>query len=1114
LQPRRDRHIFPTTWLTDRIFKEVFIMGRSLRAIMLCLASLAVMATNAFPMEGRLLRHPDIHGNKIVFTYENDLWLLPSEWESARRITSHPGWEGRAKFSPDGTMIGFTANYDGGWDVYSMPAGGGEPVRHTYHPEGSFFIDWSPDGRYLLFRSNREDATGRYQHLYRVPLEGGSPERLPVDAVRYAAYSPDGARLAYNRESSDAMNWKGYKGGAQQDIWITDLKGKYFEKITDWKGYDNFPMWHERGIYFNSDREDGRMNLYLYDPGTKRLVRKTHHTDWDVSEPSLGGDRIVYASGGTLWIFDTRDDSTRKLEIDLPTDRWRVRSDYVDPTASMQSVSLSSKGDSAVVEARGDLYLVDREEEKEVNLTGTPGSREIYPALSPDGKWIAFFSDRSGEYELYIMEPHPGAEWVELTHGSRTYYYAPAWSPDSKKLVYGDKDYNIFTVDTGTRAVRHIERSMYQKDNEIFWQYRDYCWSPDSKWIAYSLVQENLNSSLFLYELASGKSMRLTDAMFDDFSPSFDPSGEHLFFLSLRHFSPLLDPFMDNNVNVDMTGIYLFQLQPGRKPPFEEKWGKGKEKEADAGEKKAEKATTPEIVQDGIGKRLFVVPVEPGTYRDLRAAEGKLYYLSRESFGFPTWEEFVSPESTTEYTIMSYDLVEKETKYILDGIGWYSLSGDAGKVAYRSRSLFGVADAAEGGSVGDGTLSLSSLEQRVDVQEEYRQMFTETWRQLRDFFYDPEMHGRDWEAIRAKYEPLLPYIGNKGDLNYILGEMTGELTASHEYIFGGPSGYEFDAVDVGLLGADLVPDRNADAYQFVHILPGEGWDEELRNPLRRPDIEIAEGFYLFAIDGVRVHANEDYLAHLVGKGGREVTLSVGKSRDPSKAVDYRVKTLTGDRQLRYEEWVQANRTKVEEATGGRVSYMHLADMDERGIQQFERDFRALRYADGLIIDVRENGGGFVSWFLIDKLERKLPYFSATRDFRPMRYPHAVHEGPTVVICNGGTGSDGEIFTQHFKDLGLGRVIGTPTWGGLIGIINMIPLVDGTMVTQPNVGFYSRRGEWIIENDGAQPDILLENDPASVLAGRDPQLEKAIEVITAELEKNPPTEPTRPPYPRK
>lgn len=1097
-------------------------MGRSMLSIVLCFAALTALTRNAFPMEGRLLRHADIHGNTIVFTYENDLWLVSSEWESARRITSHPGWEGRAKFSPDGTMLGFTANYDGGWDVYAMPVAGGEPVRLTYHPAGSFFIDWSPDGRYLLFRSNMADPTGRYHHLYRVPLEGGYPERLPVDAVRYASFSPDGSRLAYNRESSDAMNWKGYKGGAQQDIWITDMTGNHFERITDWKGYDNFPMWHAKGIYFASDREDGRMNLYLYDPDTKRALRKTFHTDWDVSEPSLGGDRIVYSSGGWLWIFDTRDDSTRKIQIDIPSDRWRVRNNYIDPTASMRSISLSPEGDSAVVEARGDLYLIDREEEKELNLTETPGSREIHPAFSPDGGWIAFFSDRTGEYELYIMEPQDGAEWVQLTHDSRTYYYEPVWSPDSKKLVFGDKDYNIFYAETDKKTVRHVDRSLYQKDNEIFWQYRDYCWSPDSKWIAYSLVQENMNSALFLYELAAGKSTRLTDGLFDDYSPSFDPSGENLFFLSRRHFTPLLDPFMDNNVNVDMTGIYLFQLQTGKKPPFEEKWGKGKkEGEEDEGEGKDEKSgggteekKIPRLELDGIGERLFVVPLEPGTYKDLRAGEGKLFYLSRDDFGFPSWQEFVSPESVTEYCIMSYDLEEEEEKYILDGVGQFTLSGDGSTIAYRSGSLFGVTDAAEGGSVGDGAISLSPLEQRIDVHTEYRQMFMETWRQMRDFFYDPDMHGRQWEAIREKYEPLLPYVGNKGDLNYILGEMIGELTASHEYIFGGPSGYEFDRVNVGLLGADLVPDREADAYRFAHILPGEGWDEELENPLRRPDIDVAEGDYLFAVDAARVHANENYLSHLVGKGGKEVRLSIGKSRDPSKAVEYRVKTLTDDRSLRYYEWVTANRKKVEEATGGRVAYMHLTDMDEEGIQQFERDWRAMRYAEGLVIDVRENGGGFVSWFLIDKLERRLPYFTATRDFEPMRYPHSVHHGPRVVLCDAGTGSDGEIFTQHVKDAGLGTVIGMPTWGGLIGIINIIPLVDGTMVTQPNVGFYHRRGEWIVENEGAQPDIRLENDPASVVAGRDPQLEKAIELIMAELEKNPPTEPARPPYPRK
>ncbi len=1082
-------------------------MCRSFPNTMLVLLGSLLFTPPLGGMEGRLFMYPDIHGDAIVFTYENDLWIADGEEEPARRLTSHTGWEGRAKFSPDGSQIAFTANYDGGWDMYVMPAVGGEPRRLTWHPAGNFLIDWSRDGRRLLFRSRRRDATGSYSQLYSVSVEGGYPRQLPVDRVRYACESPDGTQLVFNRFASDAMNWKGYRGGRQQDLWVTDLSGKNFERITHWEGFDNHPMWHERGIYFTSDREDGRLSLYWYDPAGRSISRKTRETVWDVQYPSMGGDRIVYVKSGRLHVFDITGESSRRLEITVPSDRAWMRPSYIDPTDYIESVTLTAGGDTAVVEARGDIYLLDREDDRVVNLTETPGSREIHLAPSPDGRWIAFFSDRTGEYELYITEPRPGSEWIPLTRNSSTYYYELEWSPDSEKILFGDKDLRIFFVDIEDREPILVDRSIYQKDNEIFWRYRDYTWSPDSKWVAYSLVDENLNSSLFLYEIESGEHTRLTDWTYDDYSPAFDPSGKHLFFLSRRNFEPLLDPFMDNNVNVNTAGIYLFQLQAGRKPPFEDGWEAGEEDGGAEGE-------VPALELVGIGGRLFRVPVPFGTYSDLRAGGQSIFYLARDDWGFPSLEEFLRPGSVTTYRLMCYDPAGEEETTVIGGIGRYVLSPDGGMASYRIGDIFGVVDTGTESGAGEGMIILSPVSQRVDVLEEYRQMFLESWRLLRDFFYDPAMHGKDWEAIREKYEDLIPSVGNKDDLNWILGEMTGELTASHEYIFGGPEGSSFDRVRVGLLGADLVPDEEADAYRFEHIFEGVPWEDGLEAPLDREDIHIEEGYYLFAVDGERIHAGENYLSRLVDKAGQEVRILVGERPDVSKATEYTVRTIADDGELRYREWIEGNRRTVEERSGGHICYLHLTDMDEEGIAQFERDFRAYRHCGGLVIDVRENGGGFVSWFIIDKLERVLLYFTRTRDFVPMRYPHGVHQGPKVVICNGGTGSDGEIFTQHFKDLGLGTVIGTPTWGGLIGIINMIPLVDGTLITQPNVGFFNAASQWIIENEGARPDVLVENDPASVLAGRDPQLERAIELIMEKLESEPPVSVGHPAYPVK
>lgn len=1052
-------------------------------------------------MEGRLMRYPDIHGDKIVFTYEDDLWLVSSKGGVATRITSHPGRELLAKFSPDGNWIAFTGNYDGGTDVYLIPVGGGEPKRLSYHPGADYVVDWTPDGKFVLFRSRREDPTGRYSYLYKVSIKGGYPEKLNLDKVRYASFSPDGKRVALNRYTSDRMNWKGYRGGAQQDIWIADIEKGTFEKVTKWQGYDIFPMWYQDRVYFASDRQDGRMNLYYYSLRNKKITRCTFYKDWDVEFPSIGGDKIVYGCQGYLWTYDIKTGDYNKLPIQIPSDRWRTRATYIDPSEFAQEITLSQKGDTAVVQARGDVYILDTEEGTAVNITNTSGSREIYPTLSPDGKWVAFYSDKTGEYELYITKPKPGGKWIQLTKDSHTYYYHPVWAPDSKKLVFGDKDFKLYYVDIVKRKFVTVDHCLYQKDNEIYWEISEYDWSPDSKWIVYSKVEENMNSSIFLYNIETKKITRITDDRYDDHCPAFDKNGQYLYFLSLRNFEPELDPFMDNNINANMSKVMLVQLQAGREPPFEES-------------EETTKTKSSEIDLKGIQKRIFPVPVKPGTYKSLQASKDKIFFLSKKRFGFPGWEEFIHPKAVKSYTLKSFDIKKRKTSTIIEGIGYYNLSYNGKKAAYRSGKTFGVIPTKKKGSVGDGKLKWGGVQQKVNTLKEYSQMFAEVWRQIRDFFYDPELHGKDWKAIQEKYEPLIKYVGNHSDLNYLMGQMIGELIASHEYIFGGPSDRKFKRVSVGLLGADLEPDKKTGYYRFKHILAGENWDKRLTNPLLAPTIKIKVGDYLLAIDGHPVKAEENYLKYLVDKAGKEVTITVNDKPDFKTAKTYRIKTLKSDRRLRYHEWVENNYRKVKEATGGRVGYIHLIDMNERGIQQFEQGFRAERFREGLIIDVRENGGGFVSWFLIDKLERRLLYLTKTRDFKPMRYPHGTHFGPIVVICNAGTGSDGEIFTQHFKDLKLGTVIGTPTWGGLIGIINMLPLVDGTIVTQSNVGFCNLKGEWVVENKGVQPDIYVENNPAEIIKGRDQQLEKAIEVVMEQLKERAGKIPSPPPFPKK
>lgn len=1061
------------------------------KRISIALLGFAISAyLSLYAREGRLMRYPDIHDNQIVFTYEDDLWLVSSKGGTAVRITSHPGIEQYAKFSPDGKWIAFTGEYDGGKDVYVIPASGGEPKRLTYHPADDEVVEWKPDAKAILFRSTRDLETRGYL----VSIEGTYPEILPVDRLRYGSFSPDGSQIAYNRNNSDRMNWKGYKGGRQQDIWIANLKERLFQKVTDYRGYDNFPMWVQDTIFFNSDREDGRMNLFAYSLADRQITKKTFHREWDVEFPSLGGEQIVYGCEGYLWVYDIPSEKNKKISIDIPSDRWLTRETYINPSQYIQEITLSQTGEIAIAQARGDIYLF--KDDETLNITQTTHTREIYPALSPDSLWIAFFSDKTGEYELYITKPVEKQSWIQLTNGLKTTPYHLLWSPDSKKLLFGDKDYRIYWIDIKKKNLKQIDRALYQKDNEIYWEISEYDWSPDSKWIVYSKCEKNMNSSIFLYSLESDKIARVTDDRYDDTSPSFDKNGKYLYFLSLRNFEPMLDPFMDNNINGNMSMIFLVQLQSGMNPPFED----------DDTEQKEEQSP---IDLNDITDRIFPIPVRPGTYKRLTGSQDSFFYLAKETFGFPSYREFIYPKFVTSWSLHKYDVKGEREYDMIYGIGYYNISGDGSKIAYFSGYTTGVIESVGESIIGEGSLNWHGIRQKIDTFQEYTQIFRDVWRQIRDFFYDPQLHGKDWMAIREKYEPLISCAGNRSDLNYLLGQMIGELTASHEYIIhtGDNSRKPVDRQQVssGLLGADLSPDDQTGRYRFTHILHGVNWNRTLTNPLEAPDININAGDYLLCIDGTPMTTEENYLKYLIDKSGKEITLTVNSKPDTVGARKYTIEsmTLSKEMDIRQHEWVENNYQKTKDNTNGRIGYIHLSDMDEKGIQEFEQGFRAERMREGIIIDVRKNRGGFVSWFLIDKLERKISNITQTRDFNPMVYPHGVHVGPMIFICDETTSSDGEIFIHQVQQNNLGPVIGTDTWGGLIGYINIIPTIDDGIITQSNVGFADLEGRWLIENEGAHPDISVENNPDDILTGRDPQLDKAIEWMLKTLGENPP-----------
>ncbi len=1059
-----------------------------------------LFSLSVFANEAKLVFNPNICGEKIVFVYEDDLWITNSLKGKAYRLTNHPGKENFPVFSRDCNFLAFQGSYDGIPEVYIIPSEGGTPKRLTYHPSQERPVEWSYDGEYVYFVANYDMDS----KLYKVSIEGSFPEKIEIPKVFQASVDEKNNLIAYVPTTASRMNWKGYKGGQQQDIYLYDIRNSKYEKIISSEGYDNFPMFYNSFIFFTSDREDGRMNLYKYSLKDKKIERLTFEKEWDVEMPSYGKDKIVFVKEGSLWVYDLKEGKTIKTEIELSLERWQMLEWFLDPSKFIHDGFPSKDGKKAVIEARGDLYLIDTELEKGENLTETSNIREIHPAISPDDDLVAFFSDETDEYELYTMELKKGGKKTQITKNSKTYYYEPKWSPKGKKIAFEDKDFNIYIADIEKKEVKKIDRFLYLKDNEIFWEWSDFSWSPDGRYLAYSVVEENMNTAIKIYDTKENKINRLTDGYFDDFSPAFDKNGVFLFFLSNRNFKPLLDPFMDNNVNIDTTCLMAFLLKDEGPEPFTKEFYKIY---------KDKKIENIEIDFKDVEKRIFKAPLKEGTYKNLKAIEGSLLFFSRENFGFPGLDEFFDPRGVSYYTLKKYDIEDEKDLNIIENIGDYKISSDGKRIFYRSKSEAGLADIKENSK--KEKISFYNLKQKINPSEEYAQIYRDVWRQIRDFFYDPNFHGKDWEKLYEKYKKLVPYVSTREDMNYIIGQLIGELCASHEYIIGrgGPKRLEVEKTNMGLLGAEIEVDKKG-YYYIKHIYKGRQDIEFTKNPMEAPGLNLKEGLYILKIDGKEVSGRENLNKYLIEKAENEVILTVNEKPNFDGAWEVKVKTVSSLYGLQYYDWIYKNRKYVEEKTNGKVGYFHLADMDEEGLSQFEEAFRALRYKDGLIIDVRSNGGGFVSWFIIDKLERKLKYLTQTRDLKPMRYPHGVTSGPIVVLIDEETGSDGEVFSQHFKDLGLGTVIGTRTWGGLIGIINILPLIDGGSVTQSNVGFANLKGEWVVENWGVVPDIEFEQVPERVVKGEDPQLEFGVDYILKELKENPQVELKAPPFPFK
>jgi tricorn protease len=1108
------------------------------RCIALWIAVCACLAWGQEPQEGRLMLFPDIHNGKIAFVYGGDIWLASSGGGVARRITSSPGRELFPKFSPDGKWIAFTGEYDGNFDVYVMPAEGGQPKQLTFY-QGSAeplsdrmgvhdeVVTWSPDSKRILFLSRRDASNVWVKRLYSVSIDGGLPEPLPMDQGGLASFSPDGNKVAYNIIFRNFRTWKRYTGGLAQWITLYDLKNNTSEDIPHTEWTDTFPMWHGDTIYFTSDRgPDHRLNLYSYDLKTKQIEQRTHFKDFDVMWPSLGPDAIIFDNDGYLYTFDLQSKQAKKLTLYLPGERDQAMKHWANVSKYITDFDISPEGKRAVFAARGDVFTVPAKEGSIRDLTRTPGIREKLVAWSPDGRWVAYVSDRTGEDEIYIAPQDGTGKEQQITSGYKGFKFGPAWSYDSKKIAWADKDLRLWYVDIDDKKPVQVDRGEY---GEI----TNYSWSPDSKWIAYDKNGDNQYSVVYLYSLADHKITPITTSMTNSYGAVFDPAGKYLYFLSDRDYNEVLGNIDFEFANPKTTRVYVVTLRSDEPSPFpalSDEAEVKKEPEAAAGEsgqpkneaasKNSEKEKKSEneskqkpaefrIDLDGIQDRVVALPTDPAVIQVLAASKGFIYYSTTPIQGLS------GPIPGETSAVRVYDLKDRKSKTLIEGVERFALSFDGSKLLYQAGGhgghSYGIIDAKPDveKKVGDGTLNLSGMRAELDPPLEWKQMFNEVWRQERDYFYEPSMNGVDWQKVRDKYAQLLPYVANRYGLTYILGQMIGELSNSHTYVGGGDYP-ELHTVDVGLLGADFEADPASGMYRFKKIYPGENWDTHLRSPLTEPGINVKEGDYLLAVNGRPLRVPQNPYELFVNTANETVTLTVNSKPSEEDSRNVQVKPIADEYSLRELHMIETNRKKVEAATQGKVGYIYLPDMGDDGLNEFVKQYFPQIRKEGLIIDVRYNGGGFVDQLIFERLRRILAGMNSMRNWKSNTVPPDVFNGYMACITNHYAASDGDLFSYYFKYYKLGPLIGERTWGGVRGIRGFIPLMDGGYITRPEASRYDLNSQWIVENHGVQPDIVVENRPEQVVKGEDPQLQKAIEAVMKEIQAHPKQLPPRPP----
>ena len=1104
----------------------------------------------------RLLRFPATNGAEIVFSYAGQLYTVGMDGGVARRLTNAPGYVTFPHYSADGTQLAFTAQYDGNTEVFVMPAGGGTPRRLTYTATvgrddvsdrmgpNNIVMSWKNTRNEIAFRSRMRTFIDFIGQLYTVGLDGEVAQQIPVPRGGFVSYSPDDTKMAYNRVFREFRTWKRYVGGMADDIWVFDFKTGAIENVSNNPAQDIIPMWAPNGkIYYLSER-DGRFNLFSYDTATKKTAQHTTFKDYDIKFPSLGKGGIMFEQAGYLWHFDLKTEKARQVPIVVKEDDAGSREAVVNVSKFMTEVAPSPDGKRAVVVARGEIFTVPAKNGPVRNLTNTPGVHERDAAWSPDGKWIGYISDETGEDELWMRPQDGRGAAVQVTKGSANYFYSPAWSPDSKKLLWSDRAQHLSYVDVETKAVTMIE------SNPTF-EITQYTWSPDSQWVGYISPDNNTYNKAKLYSLESKATTDVTDGWYGVRAPAFSDDGKFFVFSSPRNFTPTYGNLEFNHVYLNQDRVYLVALAKGTDSPFKPKsdevdLAKDEEKPADktpdvkAGDAKVadvavptttdkkDVAPTPEkkdakkksvvvkVDLDGLKDRVIGLPIVPANYTQTAMVGDKVYYIRASGSG-----AVGAPNSNT---LLVYNLKDqKETE--LGAFDSFEITADGKKMLVaKSRepatpNLPGehaIIDLPSAKIEVKDKLNLAGLEMRLDHRAEWAQIYHESWRQMRDFFYAPNMHGVDWPAMRTKYAALLPSVQHRNDLTYLIGELIAELNIGHAYVGGGERANEAPRIKLGLLGADVVRDPASRAYRVTKILRGENWADGTRSPLTEIGVDVTEGSYILAVNGKPVSGMANLFEALVGTAGKQVVLKVNTKPSDEGAREVTIVPIADENSLAYLEWVQKNTDYVNQKTGGKVGYIHIPDMGPNGLNEFVKHFYPQLGKKALIIDDRGNGGGNVSGQVAERLSRKLDFITIGRNGPPTTNPGATPLGPQVLLINEFSASDGDIFAQRFRQRNLGKLIGKRTWGGVTGIRGSLPFVDGGTLNRPEFtnGYAIDGSKWLMEGHGVDPDIVVDNDPSKEFKGEDQQLDKAIEVILEELKTKGYEMPAHPPYPDK